>query len=1203
MSFKRTLSIHTALVSILASATLGAPAALAQSDTGKDLAVALNELADSADLEILYAPGLVDSVTVGDLPQSGGAADKLAALLEGTGLSFQETSPNVFVVNRVGAQPESGATPSPQAVPVQATESLVADPVSTTTPDSRLEGEFTPIIEAGQPGVIQGTILDSTSGKALAGAIVYLDGTDLRASTDRRGEYRFSAVPPGQYQARVDYLGSEQQTFAVEVSSGELARHDVSLDYRLDTVVVLGNRSSLQQALNIQRAADNSATVIAADLLGSFPAENVSEALRRVSGVTFERDDVTGEGARVNVRGFNSNFVNIQLNGQALQGTGIGRDIDLTGIQGDNISLITIQKTLLPSSEATGSGGQVEIQTKTGLDYGKKYFSIAVEREMNEESIFGDESEIAATAAYKFTDDFGVTATVQYRDTDRLSFNTDFIGTSAPVLPAGFTSIFFLPERFDFPFDEGLDQPLLSGANYFATNRDSTNLTGSLNFAWDVADHTTLLLDMQRIEQEQAVSGRRTSLSYFTAGRDVPIPELNDEVRRRRVLTALRPTLGINELQTDQTTTVLSFRGDTSLGAWDFDYQLGFSETINERQTDSVTFLSDADFDILPLIDPATLVTNPDDDVAMTPQVVGGAVVTVGDSIPVLSLTQAGRDLINDPSRYFALFATRGQSRNPTESYNGKFSTRYNFSSSFLDYLEGGVKYETTERANSDDVLSNTNISSSQTYFRIFGRNTFLDDFEGGGLDSFSLGVIGGGQNSVPLLSTGSASVFIDQIDALLVDDPATAENEERFRLTDRRGADPIVTSGAVSPSTTTEDRFAAYVQSKATIGKFDFIGGVRYEQLESNGRNISTPSIRTDGGGFEPRSTFIDAGLIQFTDVSGTQDTLTPTLIVNYRPNEQSVVRFGYFRSTLNPDLRALSRPSQVFLDLRTVRNTATIREANPGLDPQIIDNFDLDLSYYFKDNPGVVRLAVFYKQVSDNFTNVLLADDAVEGGLQDRILDILAPLAADRPDLVAVNADTQYFLNRPTNGEGGTILGVELDATRQLDFFPDTWPEYLSNFSVSGNLTWTESDFPTNVPARDDANLPITLVINRPNAGQSEWAGNASVSYEQGGFSGRLLYTFQSESVGVFDEFNLNTVTPDFDTLDIRVSYKLYRDWGRTEFYFEGDNLLTSADTADIRSGIGSALGEGSPDFFFPRSVQFNGGRTFTFGIRATF
>ena len=78
---------------------------------------------------------------------------------------------------------------------------------------------------------------------------------------------------------------------------------------------MLGYRSAIEVALNQQKNADNNSTVVASDLLGGFPAETVSEALRRVPGVAFGRDADTGEGSRITVRGFSSEAINVQLNG------------------------------------------------------------------------------------------------------------------------------------------------------------------------------------------------------------------------------------------------------------------------------------------------------------------------------------------------------------------------------------------------------------------------------------------------------------------------------------------------------------------------------------------------------------------------------------------------------------------------------------------------------------------------------------------------------------------------------------------------------------------------------------------------------------------------------------------------------------------------------------------------------------------------
>ncbi|WP_206433252.1 TonB-dependent receptor plug domain-containing protein [Sphingomonas sp. S-NIH.Pt15_0812] len=55
------------------------------------------------------------------------------------------------------------------------------------------------------------------------------------------------------------------------------------------------------RALNQQRTADNTVTIVSADAIGRFPDPNIAEALQRAPGVGIERDQ--GEGRYINVRG------------------------------------------------------------------------------------------------------------------------------------------------------------------------------------------------------------------------------------------------------------------------------------------------------------------------------------------------------------------------------------------------------------------------------------------------------------------------------------------------------------------------------------------------------------------------------------------------------------------------------------------------------------------------------------------------------------------------------------------------------------------------------------------------------------------------------------------------------------------------------------------------------------------------------------
>ncbi|MBL7537616.1 TonB-dependent receptor plug domain-containing protein, partial [Escherichia coli] len=55
------------------------------------------------------------------------------------------------------------------------------------------------------------------------------------------------------------------------------------------------------RALNQQRQADNTVSIVSADAIGRFPDPNIAEALQRVSGIGIERDQ--GEGRYINIRG------------------------------------------------------------------------------------------------------------------------------------------------------------------------------------------------------------------------------------------------------------------------------------------------------------------------------------------------------------------------------------------------------------------------------------------------------------------------------------------------------------------------------------------------------------------------------------------------------------------------------------------------------------------------------------------------------------------------------------------------------------------------------------------------------------------------------------------------------------------------------------------------------------------------------------
>ncbi len=1155
----------------------------------EDLAGSLRRFAVQTNVNLLYSPDLVANRRSAGVSGRFTPEAALGRLLQGTDVGFRRTAPGTFVLQRSGGNLRAAST-SFQPVP--------ATPTAPPAP----EIPAAPRVREGAPGSLGGIVLDGATGTALAGATVRVNGTSLSAVTDERGVYRISPIPPGDYGVTLDYLGEAPQTVAATIESEQTATLNFTRGGVGADIVVVGYTSAIQGALNRQRAALNNSTIISEDLLGGFPAETVSEALRRVPGVAFGRDAQTGEGSRITVRGFTSEAINVQVNGLELQGTNFERTVDLSGYLAENIQTITIHKSLLPSHEATGSGGLVQIETRSGLDYGNFTFSASVEGERAAADGFGREFQANATIGGKITPNLGLVASIAYRDTSRRNFDVGITDTLPEVLPNGFTSVTFVPGSRQFPFDDAFNSRLITSANYDQRERDETNLTASINLAWDVADHTRLRLDLQRNDRDALTTSSRSIVGFLTGAFEMPTPELNGEIRRRTTLASFRPTLVPTVNNLNIVTDTVSLRGDTNLDDWTFRYKAGYASALSRSANSTMTILGDTFTNLTAIMDPATVVTAPDDDPARTQRIIRGGFVQLENGMVVPALTPAGLDILMNPATYRILSAARTITNSPTEAYTGEASARRRFGG-FLDYIEVGFKYDRSERAAVDELFATTNTGTLRTYQSfapIAGRNTYLSDIDPTLIGTSGFGAVGIGFLPPTISAAGNQAIF-DAMERLLVDDPSTPFNEARFTFTDFSQRNPVNETGALIPTSSTETRYAGYVEAHVEFGKFDVVGGLRVEHTQRVGRNLSVPSVTLNLPGIqnEPRATFVAADLVDYEELNATDTFFAPSFLINYRPRDNIVARLGYFRSTVAPSIQLLRRQNQIFIDLRPNVNRVILAEGNPDLEPTVTNNFDLDLAYYFQGTPGLVRFGAFYKTTSNNFTNVF-TQDAPTAEIRDRVLDRFGSLATTRPDLVAFDNNTEFLLRRPRNGEGGVIWGIEAEIIRQFNFLPG----FLSGFGVIANLTYTSGDFPTLVSGRNDAGGVINVSLDRPLEDQAAWVYNAALTYARSGFEGRLIYTRQSVTVEAYEIHDLNTVIPAYSTLDLRLSYS-FRGPGRGLFtiFLEGDDLLRGEGDPDIRRAIGNTPGREDAEYFFPRTMQFNGGRMFTLGARVRF
>lgn len=145
----------------------------------------------------------------------------------------------------------------------------------------------------------------------------------------------------------------------------------------LDRVSVVGFRASLEKALEIKRSSTGIVDAIVAEDIADFPDLNLAESLQRIPGVTISRD--AGEGRGISVRGLDSQFTRVRINGQeALATTGgtdssgganRGRGFDFNVFASELFNQIIVRKTASADLEEGALGATVDLRTAHPFDY------------------------------------------------------------------------------------------------------------------------------------------------------------------------------------------------------------------------------------------------------------------------------------------------------------------------------------------------------------------------------------------------------------------------------------------------------------------------------------------------------------------------------------------------------------------------------------------------------------------------------------------------------------------------------------------------------------------------------------------------------------------------------------------------------------------------------------------------------------------
>lgn len=288
------------------------------------------------------------------------------------------------------------------------------------------------------------------------------------------------------------------------------------------------------------------------------------------------------------------------------------------------------------------------------------------------------------------------------------------------------------------------------------------------------------------------------------------------------------------------------------------------------------------------------------------------------------------------------------------------------------------------------------------------------------------------------------------------------------------------------------EEDLADYAASEDTLALYSLVD-LQLSDSVSLLTGVRWESTDTQYDAFE--IVFDDEGdFASLSPVSGTNDydEVLPSAHLRWALDERTNVRAAVSRSLARPNYEDLA-PFSLILE-----EDLEIERGNPDLDITTSWNLDLMWERYF-ETVGLVSVGAFHKDLSD----IIFFFRGKE-----------------------VRAGETFDVIQPLNGDEAEVTGFELVYQNRFQNL-DGW---ASGLGLYFNATFADSE--ATIPERDVARLP----------GQADDVVNLAVSYETGGFSGRLSYNVHGEYISeVGEEAEEDLWIDERSQLDLSLSQRL--------------------------------------------------------------
>jgi len=952
---------------------------------------------------------------------------------------------------------------------------------------------FTSLLTAAS-GRIEGYVLDSQTTDALPGANIFLEGTNFGAATDLNGKYFIPAVPAGSYKIKVSYIGYQEMTLDVVVEDNKTTKVNVPLDVQ---------------------ALEGETIVVTAQAAGQMQAINQQLTSDKIVNVVSE--------SRIQeLPDFNAAQAIGRLPGvSTLESSGEANKVVIRGLA-PQYNTVSVEGVQLASTGSSQIGVSALGNTSGSISNDRSVDLTMVSPYM-----------IRTVALYKaltpdmHANSIGGTVNMELREApSELKYDILWqAGYTAKTSYYGnYRGVASVSQRF---LDDRLGVYLLGNIERY--DRDDDNMSASYRTNSSIVDTTTgfrpvsvtNVTQNRHIETRQRYGGNLI-LDYQLPSGSIKMVNMytrlsSDYQDNRTILNYFDKILNFSYREGENNT-------DLIVNNLDFKYDFNFLQMdVKLANTYSKNNLPESPF--------FEFKTGPVTTGPVTPNTIPDSLKKLwaypGDTLTYLDNLNLFSSLYKENKTIFA----------------PNFKFPFSLGSLVTGYLKLGGEYYLQENTN-DQATPYASIRSSGTFQTAMVND--LSNVFGIAVDpstaKFAASNFTGDpeiwQN--PFLDNQFGQLYWSCDPTILRDMTYYLNNSPQWRGRATGGADQ--TGGwyngifqTLANSYKYVERYSAgYLMSELKYQDIMVVGGARYER---------TASEYTAYNMFDMRNP--DAQDCDTVIVTPQNEFWLPMVQGKYSPLEWFDVRYAYTQTLARPDYHQMS-PKITYDSPRM-----NVRAGNPDLVPAHAFNHDLNITFHTSEL-GLLTIGGFYKTIEDftYFTTYKLHQTSTSDYIKTvNDFDIMGIKPAD-------GATVYTYINSPYPAY---VKGLELDYQTRLWYLPYG----LSGVVLGINYTKIESD--ATYPMRDEVTdystrPPVTTTRDSTRSGRLIYQPNdilnAYIGYDYEGFSARLSFLFQGNSVSYIGAFpEQDGYTKDYFRIDASVRQRLPI-WGM-EIYLDVSNL----------------------------------------------